>query len=217
MGLLTVAAFSMMLAAPPQGFVDVAEAIPDVQVDARYYGSDNFLGRPVKGYNAAKAFLSKEAASALTKVQEELVAKGLALKVFDGYRPQRAVDDFMHWIADKSDIKTKAKYYPNISKSQLVPQGYIAEKSGHTRGSTVDLTIVKLSDGAELDMGSGWDYLGSISHALTGQVSDEAKKNRALLRNLMIKHGFKPYDEEWWHFSLASEPYPNTYFDFVIE
>jgi len=217
MGLLTVAAFTMMLAVPPQGFVDVAEAIPDVKVDARYFGSDNFMGRPVNGYNAAKVFLSEEAASALAKVQKDLVAKGLALKVFDGYRPQRAVDDFMHWIADKSDIKTKADYYPHISKSQLVPQGYIAEKSGHTRGSTVDLTIIKLSDGSELDMGSAWDYLGPISHALTGQVSDEAKENRALLRNLMIKYGFKPYDEEWWHFSLASEPHPNTYFNFVIE
>lgn len=201
----------------PVGFVDVAHGVPGVVIEARYAGSENFLGRPVTGYLASKALISKEAAAALAKAQAELKAEGLSLKVFDAYRPQRAVDDFMAWIRNTSDTKAKTRYYPDIAKNQLVPEGYIAEKSGHSRGSTVDLTIIRLADGQELDMGSPWDFFGPISHALTDKVSIEAQQNRLKLRELMLKHGFKPYEAEWWHFTLTDEPYPNTYFDFVIE
>lgn len=203
-----------------EGFVDLAGHIPGIVVETRYAGNDNFLGRPVEGYLAAKSLMSREAADALAGVQADLVAKGYTLKVFDSYRPQRAVDDFMAWIANGADTKNKAEYYPGISKDRLVPEGYIAKKSGHTRGSTIDLTIASVGDdGAltELDMGSPWDFFGPISHALNADIPPEARENRALLRGLMLRHGFKPYEAEWWHFTLAEEPYPDTYFDFPVE
>lgn len=204
----------------PDGFVSVADFIPGVVVDARYAGAENFMGRPVDGYHANKVFLSQEAAEALAGVQRQLAANGLALKLFDGYRPQRAVDHFMAWTKDVKDTLNKAAYYPDLRKDQLVPGGYIAEKSGHTRGSTVDLTIVRrLDDGSyqELDMGSPWDFFGPVSHPSSTAVSGQARVNRMLLRTLMMAAGFRPLEEEWWHFTLQDEPYPETYFDFPVE
>jgi D-alanyl-D-alanine dipeptidase len=208
---------AVMAVTPPDGFVDVADALDGVVVDARYAGPENFLGVPVEGYKAQKAVLSAEAVSKLKLVQAELAAEGLGLKVFDAYRPQRAVDHFMRWIEDDTDVKAKQTYYPDLEKNELVPKGYIAEKSGHSRGSTIDLTIIYLESGEELDMGSPWDFFSPISHAFTDLVSEKARANRMILRNLMVKHDFEPYEAEWWHFTLKNEPYPNTYFNFEIE
>lgn len=199
-----------------QAFVDVSQEIPTIMLDVRYASSDNFIGRPITGYKAAKIYFSHEASAALKIIQAELKSEGLSLKIFDAYRPQRAVDDFVRWAADPSDIKTKDKYYPEIKKDRIIPDGFVAEKSGHSRGSTLDLTIVD-AQGNEMDMGSGWDYFGAKSHALYKGITLEQQANRQKLRELMIRHGFKPYDEEWWHFTLVDEPYPDRYFDFEIK
>ncbi len=204
-----------------RGFMEITKAIPTIQTDVRYAKHDNFIGRPITGYKGEKIYLTVEAISALANVQEALLGEGKSLKVFDGYRPQRAVDDFVAWAADLSDQKSKAKYYPLIGKETIIPDGYVAEKSGHTRGSTLDLTIVQLSDGnganVELDMGTGWDYFGVESHVYYDKLTAQQKENRMLLRDLMLKNGFKPYENEWWHFTLDPEPYPKTYFDFIID
>ncbi|SDD56727.1 MULTISPECIES: M15 family metallopeptidase [Kordiimonas] len=208
------------LAAPPDGFVDLEAYIPGIVVEARYAGNHNFVGQPIDGYEAPKVFLSVEAANALKTAQHRLAAQGMTLKVFDGYRPQRAVDHFMRWVSDANDTKNKAAYYPDVAKHRLVREGYIAEKSGHSRGSTLDLTIAHIMpDGSvqELDMGSPWDFFGPISHPSSKAVSDDARANRMLLRMSMLAAGFKPYEAEWWHFTLTREPYPNTYFDFPVE
>lgn len=202
-----------------EGFVDVSLAVPGVIVEPRYAGHDNFVGSPVNGYDAEKVVVSKEVAAALANVQAELVEEGMALKLFDGYRPQRAVDHFMRWIDDDADTRMKDKYYPDIDKSALVPLGYIAEKSGHSRGGSVDLTIMIRTDGGwqEMDMGSHWDLFDERSHGASELVSVEAQRNRKILTDLMVRNGFKPYSEEWWHFTLDPEPYPGTYFDFPIK
>lgn len=203
-----------------EGFVDVREAVPGVVATARYAGNDNFIGGPIDGYNADKVIVSTPVAVALAKAQAELAIDGLALKLFDGYRPQRAVDHFMRWIADAVDTRNKADYYPGVAKADLVRLGYIAEKSGHSRGGSVDLTIVKQSatgEWIELDMGSPWDLFDEKSHAGSTLVGAAAQANRKKLMNLMVKHGFKPYSEEWWHFTLIAEKYPTTFFDFPIK
>ncbi len=203
-----------------EGFVDVSVAIPGIVAHARYAGPDNFMGTPVTGYDAGKVIVSKPVAEALARVQAELVNKGMSLKLFDGYRPQRAVDHFMRWIADPDDTKNKAAYYPDVNKADLVELGYIAEKSGHSRGGSVDLTIVRRgADGSwtEMDMGSPWDLFDEKSHAASTSVSETAQANRKMFADLMIKNGFKPYTEEWWHFTLDPEPYPRTYFNFSIK
>jgi D-alanyl-D-alanine dipeptidase len=201
----------------PEGFVYLDVAIPDIAVELRYFTSDNFVGRPVDGYVHAHAILSKPAAAALARVQESLRPFGLGLKVFDAYRPQRAVDHFVRWAADLQDRETKAKYYPRVAKKDLFSEGYIAARSSHSRGSTVDLTIVfRAPDGTvkELDMGSSWDFFGPISWPASDAVSAQQRANRTLLRTLMMNHGFQPYTQEWWHFTLRNEPHPETYFDF---
>ncbi|HLF64809.1 MAG TPA: M15 family metallopeptidase [Saprospiraceae bacterium] len=202
---------------PEKGFVYVNDVIPSVRYDIRYAGNNNFLGRPVKGYHAAEAVLTQEAATALKAVQLELYTKGLRLKIFDAYRPQRAVNDFIEWANDLSDTIKKREYYPDVPKSELFKRGYIASRSGHSRGSTVDLTIVDMKTGKELDMGSPYDFFGDISHYDTQSITDVQRRNRTLLRTTMEKHGFKPYDVEWWHYTLKDEPYPETYFDFPVK
>ena len=203
----------------PEGFVYLDVAIPDLMVELRYFTAENFVDRPVDGYNHAHAILSKPAAAALAKVQDDLRRFGLGLKVFDAYRPQRAVDHFMRWAGDLEDRRTKPAYYPDVVKSNLFKEGYIAARSSHSRGSTVDLTIVHRDDKGsvqELDMGSPYDFFGPISWPASKAVSSQQRANRILLRTLMISHGFAPYAQEWWHFTLRGEPYPNTYFDFPI-
>lgn len=200
----------------PDDFVALNDIVPDLVVELRYYGSDNFVGRPVDGYEAEVAYLTRDAAAALRAVQEDLSAEGLGLKLFDAYRPQRAVDDFLTWAADPDDTKMKAAYYPTLDKSVLVPNGYIAERSGHSRGSTVDVTLVRVATGAELDMGSPYDFFDPISWPSSALVTASQSANRRLLRETMQRHGFVPLEQEWWHFTLRNEPYPDTSFDFPV-
>lgn len=203
----------------PGDFVFLEALIPGLVVDLRYQGADNFLGQPVDGYQGARPMLTRAAAEALARVQQDLAPFGLGLKVFDAYRPQRAVDHFVRWARDLQDVRMQARYYPRVDKSRLFVEGYIADRSGHSRGSTVDLTLVELSPegvpGRELDMGSGFDFFGPESWPTSGVPDAGQRAHRALLQALMLRHGFKPYDQEWWHFTLAREPYPDRYFDFL--
>lgn len=202
-----------------KGFVDAAEVVPSLVVDVRYATENNFVGRPVDGYAAPRCVITSEAAAALKGVQDELVPYGLSLKVFDAYRPQTAVDHFVRWSQDAADLRTKAEYYPDVAKQELFREGYIASRSSHSRGSTVDLTIVSLVDGEageELDMGTPFDFFGHQSWVDSAEVTPQQRANRLLLRGLMLKHGFRPYNKEWWHFTLVDEPFPRTYFDFPV-
>lgn len=199
----------------PDSFVFVDQVVPAVSIDLRYTGSDNFLGRPVQGYQQARAVLSAPAAKALAKVQEELQPFGLGVHVFDAYRPQRAVNDFVQWANDLDDTRMKAQYYPRVQKQNLFKEDYIAERSGHSRGSTIDLTLTSRDTGELLDMGSGFDFFGVESWPDHAGITAQQRANRLLLRSVMLKHGFKPYPKEWWHFTLENEPFPDTYFDFL--
>jgi D-alanyl-D-alanine dipeptidase len=202
----------------PDGFVYIDKAIPGIRVDLRYASSNNFVGRPVNGYISQRAVLSAPAAQALARVQSELKPFGLELLIFDTYRPQRAVDDFMAWSKDYADTRTKANYYPQVAKENLFPEGYIADRSGHSRGSTVDLTIVTALPAIKaLDMGTHFDFFGPESWPKYSGASLEQRANRLLLRSLMQKYGFKPYEMEWWHFTYENEPFPDTYFNFVVD
>jgi D-alanyl-D-alanine dipeptidase len=200
--------------ARPPAFVDAAAVIPGLVVDMRYFGTANFVGARVDGYDAPVCVLSHQAATALAAVQRDLNPRGLGLKVFDCYRPARAVRHFVRWARDP-DNSTKAEYYPHVAKGNLFREGYIASRSGHSRGSTVDLTLVKLSGNEELDMGSPFDFLSPQS-GLHGKVSAAARANRKILADAMRARGFIPYDKEWWHFTLRNEPFPNSYFDFPV-
>lgn len=199
------------------GFVYVHDVIPDVILDVRYHSNDNFMGTVVDGYHRDVILISKPAAAALSKVQDDLRQQGFGLKIFDGYRPQKAVNHFVRWSENPADRLTKQTYYPDLPKDRLFELGYIARKSGHTRGSTLDLTVVNLASGEELDMGSPWDFFGEVSHHDSPLVDSTATANRELLRQTMVRHGFLPYANEWWHYTLANEPYPDTYFDFNVE
>jgi zinc D-Ala-D-Ala dipeptidase len=203
----------------PESFVYLEDVIPNVQVDLRYYSDRNFLGRRVAGYVESRCILTKRAAEALREVQEDLNRFGLGLKVFDAYRPQRAVDDFVRWGKDFSDTKMRAEYYPKVQKEDLFKEGYIAEKSSHSRGSTVDLTVIYLDrqpSESELDMGTTFDFFGPESWPDSPLVSPLHRAHRMQLQVLMQKHGFEPYSKEWWHFTLRDEPFPNTYFNFLV-
>jgi zinc D-Ala-D-Ala dipeptidase len=199
------------------GFVDVKEFIPSVQLDIRYYTTDNFVGLRIDGYDTPKCFLTREAAVALKNVQEELARNGQSLKIFDCYRPQRAVDHFVRWGKDLSDQKMKSKYYPSIDKENLFRDGYIAAKSGHSRGSTLDLTIIDLESNQELDMGTDFDFFDPLSHTVNSRIRKSQQDNRIALKSVMERNGFKNLEEEWWHFTLKNEPYPDKYFDFKVE
>ncbi|WP_313511587.1 M15 family metallopeptidase [Sphingobacterium sp.] len=201
----------------PHSFVNLKEQIPNLEIDLRYYGSHNFLGRPVKGYKANKVFISREAANALIQIQKELNQQGLGIKVFDAYRPQQAVNNFKEWALDIADTAAKKEFYPDVDKRNLFKLGYIAEKSGHSRGSTIDLTIINLKDKNELDMGTGFDYFGEPSHHDYSNLSPQQKANRKLLKDIMEKHGFKAIEEEWWHYTLKNEPFKDQYFDFKVK
>lgn len=200
-----------------ENFVKIHEVIPNVVYDIRYFSSDNFVGARIDGYLAPIAFITKEASARLKQVQTELNNEGLGLKIFDAYRPQKGVDHFVRWGAVPSDTISKAKYYPNINKANVFDLGYVATKSGHSRGSTIDLTIVNLDTKQELDMGSPWDFFGEISHHDSPLVNEQQTTNRNKLRTIMLKYGFKQYDNEWWHYTLKAEPFPTTYFDFDVK
>jgi D-alanyl-D-alanine dipeptidase len=200
----------------PEQFVDVASVVPGLVVDMRYAGSHNFIGRPIDGYQAPVCILTREAAVALADVQAELNDYGLGLKVFDCYRPTRAVAHFVRWSEDETDTRMKAEFYPEFAKPELFEEGYIADRSGHSRGSTVDLTLVSLSDESELPMGTGFDFFSTGSSPADPDQPAAVRANRLLLSTIMQRHGFKPYEREWWHFRLADEPFPDTYFDFAV-
>lgn len=205
-------------AQPPAGFVDAKDLVEGLEVDMRYFGTNNFVGARIDGYRAARCLLTLPAAKALAAVQHDLAPQGLGLKAFDCYRPARAVAHFMRWARDPADVKMRADYYPDIDKQLLFRLGYISARSGHSRGSTVDVTLVRRVEGTpELDMGTRFDFFGPKSWPASRQVGEEARRNRALLTSAMRRRGFMPYHQEWWHFTLRGEPYPHRYFDFPVE
>ena len=201
----------------PEGFVDVKTIIPDLDVELKYYTTHNFVGKRIDGYYANKLILTKETALALKQVHEALQNKNLCLKVYDGYRPQQAVNHFMRWAKDLNDTVNKKIFYPDVAKENLFDEGYIATRSGHSRGSTVDLTIIDGNTGKPLDMGSIYDFFGEASWVDYQNITDKQKNNRQLLQTMMLKYGFRNYPTEWWHFTLRWEPFPDTYFDFPIK
>ena len=217
-------------------FVNLAEAVPDAILEIRYYATYNFVGARVDGYEQPVALLTKKAAEALKAVSDDVKARGYRLKIYDAYRPQKAVDHFMRWAADLQDTKMKPYFYPDLDKSVLFKLDYIVEKSGHTRGSTLDLTLFDMTTEKELDMGGTFDWFGPESHPdfcgnpetgeYTGDnskspqgrsITEQQFKNRMILRKAMLAHGFKPLDSEWWHFTLKDEPFPDTYFTFPVK
>lgn len=244
------AAIAALLAAPmalgvqtgalPEGFVYLRESAPDIQQDMRYAGSHNFIGRPVEGYRAPECILTRVAAEALREVQAEVAAAGLRVRVFDCYRPRAAVEHFVRWSRDPSDQWTKPEFYPHVDKADFFRLGYVAKRSGHSRGSTVDLTLVPADAGAPapvttdrravactapfperfpdspLDFGTGFDCMDPLSHPDSTAVPPEAQRNRDFLAKTMARHGFRALPEKWWHFTLDAEPFPDTYFDFPV-
>jgi D-alanyl-D-alanine dipeptidase len=218
---LAMALISLQTSAPvarelPTGFVHGADLIPGLVEDIRYAGENNFIGRPIDGYAAPRCILTHQAAMRLRTAQEALKSDGLGLKVFDCYRPTRAVADFVRWARDPRDTRRKADFYPNIDKRDLFRLGYIAQRSSHSRGSTMDLTLIDLASGKELDMGTPFDRFDPATAYGHPGLGPEQRKNRARLRAVMQEVGFKPYDGEWWHFNLRDEPFPRTYFNFVV-
>ena len=193
-----------------QNFTDLQAIDSSIIVDMRYFSNNNFIGTQIDGYQANRCLLTKNAALALKKVQDQLKTMALSLKVYDCYRPQRAVDHFVRWQKQINNYAMKAHYYPDLDKKQLFDLGYIAYKSGHSRGSTIDLTI------EGLDMGSPWDFFGPISHTHSPKITIAQKAHRLLLKTLMESHGFTNYHKEWWHFTLRNESFPTTFFDVVI-
>ena len=200
----------------PPGLTDAAAVVDGLIVDMRYFGADNFVGERIDGYERPRCLLSVPAANALAAVERDLSVRGLGLKVFDCYRPQRAVARFVRWAQRIDDVKRKRDFYPDVDKRELFAKGYISDRSGHSRGSTVDLTLVRRGDAREFDMGSPFEFFSPKSWPSDRSVSDEAQQNRALLAAAMRRGGFRPYDKEWWHFTLNNEPFPDTYFDFPI-
>lgn len=189
---------------------------PTLRLDIRYATANNFVGAPITGYEAARCLLTPEAAQSLTWVQRDLRAAGLTLVIFDCYRPQRAVDEFVRWAADPEDTATRADYYPNVPKSELFARGYIAERSSHSRGSTVDVGLAERRGGALLDMGTHFDLFDEASHTDSPAVTPNQRANRQTLRRAMERHGFVNFPKEWWHYTLAHEPHPRSYFDVPV-
>ncbi|MDN3492531.1 M15 family metallopeptidase [Winogradskyella bathintestinalis] len=201
----------------PDGFVYAKSVIPDLNVELRYFSENNFVGDTIDGYKSNRLILTRDTAEKLKLVQDELQKQNLCLKVYDGYRPQRAVNHFIRWAKDLNDTINKPQFYPEVCKNTLFEAGYISSRSGHSRGSTIDLTISDGETGEPLDMGSPYDFFGEQSWVDHNDISEEQKKNRQLLQTVMLKHNFRNYSKEWWHFTLRWEPFPKTYFDFEVE
>lgn len=217
------------------GFTAITDIIPDVILEIRYYGTYNFVGSRIDGYKAPTAWLTREAADSLKAVSDDVMRQGYRLKIYDAYRPQCAVDHFVRWAANVKDTSMRPYFYPDVDKSRLFELDYIMAKSGHTRGSTIDLTLFDMNTGKEVDMGGTFDWFGTESHPdfcgnpETGVYDAAAAAstpkgitatqfaNRMILRRAMLSHGFKPLDSEWWHFTLKDEPYPDTYFNFTVK
>ena len=200
----------------PSGFVLLADAVPHIIQEIRYYSTYNFIGERIDGYEEPCALLTREAARALKRVSNELFVQGYRLKIFDAYRPVCAVKHFVLWGIEDQDIRMKPYFYPDLEKQALFSEGYIASRSSHSRGSAVDLTLLDMATGKELDMGSPYDLFSRISHPDYRGVTREQYENRMLLQRVMVRCGFVPIDCEWWHFMLEDEPYPNTYFEFPV-
>ena len=217
-------------------FVVLAEAVPDVILEVRYYSTYNFVGKRIDGYEEPVVLITRQAAEHLRAVSDDVMAQGYRLKIYDAYRPQQGVDHFVRWAADIPDTLMKTYFYPDLDKSVLFDQEYIMAKSGHTRGSTVDLTLFDMTTEKEVDMGGTFDWFGPESHpdfcgnpetgvytgdnskSPTGRsITAEQFANRMILRKAMLRHGFKPLDSEWWHFTLKNEPFPDTYFTFPVK
>ncbi len=206
----------MIAAALPDGFAYVAEVVPGIRIDMKYFGADNFMGRPADGYEANTAILTVKACEALARVQATVEKDGLSLIVYDAYRPQRAVEDFVRWASDPVDLATKETYYPDLEKSAILDSGYLARKSSHSRGSTVDLSLVDMATGEALDMGCPFDYFGKEADPDWPGASNDQAANRRKLRLAMEREGFVISAIEWWHFRLRDEPFPKTTFDFPV-
>ncbi|MBQ5984133.1 MAG: M15 family metallopeptidase [Bacteroidales bacterium] len=214
--------------ADSSGFVTLTDVVPDAILEIRYFSTYNFVGDRIDGYLEPTALLTREAADSLKAVSDDVIGLGYRLKIFDAYRPQCAVDHFMRWAKDPDDARMKQYFYPDLEKTVLFPRGYIAEKSGHTRGSTLDLTLFDMALEKEVDMGGTFDWFGVESHpdfggnpetmeyAANERITEEQFRNRMILRAAMMRHGFIPLDNEWWHFRLDNEPYPDTYFTFPV-
>ncbi len=200
----------------PSGFVVLADYVPPIVQEIRYYSTYNFIGDRIDGYEEPVALLTKEAARALKSVSNEMIVQGYRLKIFDAYRPTTAVKHFVLWGIEDLDLRMKPFFYPDLDKEDLFVKGYIAKRSSHSRGSTVDLTLLDMQTGKEVDMGSPFDLFSEVSHPDYRGVTDEQYENRMLLQSTMVRNGFVPIDCEWWHFTLADEPYPDTYFDFPV-
>jgi D-alanyl-D-alanine dipeptidase len=225
----------LLTACKSNRFVTLTDAVPDAILEIRYYGTYNFVGSRIDGYKEPTALLTREAADSLRAVSDDVKALGYRLKIYDAYRPQCGVDHFVRWAADVADTTMKSYFYPDLNKGVLFDQEYIMARSGHTRGSTVDLTLFDMTTEKELDMGGTFDWFGPESHPdfcgnpTTGQytgnnsksptgrsITEQQFRNRMILRNAMLRHGFRPLDTEWWHFTLSNEPYPETYFNFPV-
>ena len=208
--------YSSDITMDPSGFVVLADFVPTVIQEICYYSTYNFIGERIDGYEEPCALITKEAARALKGVSGELFVKGYRLKVFDAYRPAAAVRQFVLWGIEDTDIRMKPYFYPGLEKQELFRKGYIAKRSSHSRGSAVDLTLLDMKTGKELDMGSPFDLFSEVSHPGCRSITEEQFENRMLLQSAMVRNGFEPIDCEWWHFMLKDEPYPDTYFEFPV-
>ncbi|MBQ5950969.1 MAG: M15 family metallopeptidase [Lachnospiraceae bacterium] len=198
------------------GFVVLADYVPHIIQEIRYHSTYNFIGERIDGYEEPCALLTREAARALKSVASELIVQGYRLKVFDAYRPACAVRHFVLWGIEDQDVRMKPCFYPDLEKQELFVRGYIAKQSSHSRGSAVDVTLLDMKTGKELDMGSPFDFFGPVSHPDCREITEEQYENRMILQHAMVRGGFLPLDCEWWHFCLADEPYPDTYFEFPV-
>ncbi|WP_248925893.1 D-Ala-D-Ala dipeptidase VanX [Paenibacillus hamazuiensis] len=199
-----------------KGFVFLDEVLPGIRWDAKYATWDNFTGKPVDGYEVNRIVGTHALASALHAAQEQAADLGYGLLLWDGYRPQRAVDRFLQWSEEPEDGLTKSKHYPNINRTDMIKKGYVATQSSHSRGSAIDLTLYRLDTGALVPMGGDFDLMDVISHHEAKEIGEAEARNRRLLRSIMESSGFIAYECEWWHYRLKTEPYPHTYFDFPI-
>ena len=200
----------------PSGFVLLSDYVPHIIQEIRYFSTYNFIGERIDGYEEPCAILTIEAARAMKSVCSELFVQGYRVKVFDAYRPTCAVKHFVLWGIEDQDIRMKPYFYPDLQKQELFSKGYIAKRSSHSRGSTIDLTLLDMKTGKETDMGSPFDLFDEKSHPDYKGITDEQYENRMILQNVMVRNGFQPLDCEWWHFTLKNEPYPDTYFEFPV-
>ena len=200
----------------PSDFVVLADFVPGIIQEIRYYSTYNFIGDRIDGYEEPCSLLTKEAARALKSVSNEMNVRGYRLKIFDAYRPARAVKHFVLWGIEDLDLRMKPYFYPDLEKQELFAKGYIASQSSHSRGSTVDLTLLDMATGKEVDMGSPFDMFSEVSHPDYRGITEQQYDNRMILQQVMVRNGFSPIDCEWWHFTLNDEPFPDTYFDFPV-